>query len=303
VSSLWLTVVIPTYNRKDQVTRAIDSALAGGEPGVEIIVVDDCSTDGTVELLEERYAGQRSVRIVRAGVRGGPSRARNVAIGLASGQWFLLLDSDCELLPNGIQAVREEVHKHPNAPLLYFSCIASPGGQRLDSLPSSQAITHADLILSRVQGEFLPVASLTTLKSTGLRFPPLKCGAESLLWIRLTRQADALFTARPLIKYGVAGSDRLCVAPQQVTSAPSLALAAITHATMLKREGFGNTSAFRERVLAAGVYSVLSQRVRRGRRLLWFAAWRGSASALPALVVSAFGRRLFLAMFLRYRSR
>jgi glycosyltransferase involved in cell wall biosynthesis len=91
-----VSVVIPTYNRADLLPRAIDSALAQTAPPVEIIIVDDGSTDDTPAVVmryAERHAGRvRSLRIPN----GGVARARNAGIAAARSQWVALLDSDDE---------------------------------------------------------------------------------------------------------------------------------------------------------------------------------------------------------------
>ena len=89
-------MIIPTWNRRDLVVRAIDSVLAQTRPVEEIIVVDDGSTDGTGEHLAERF-GERvlCVRQDNAGV----SAARNRGLAMAHGRYIALLDSDDEWLP------------------------------------------------------------------------------------------------------------------------------------------------------------------------------------------------------------
>ncbi len=86
-----VSTVIPTFNRRELVVRAIDSALAQTWPAQELIVVDDGSTDGTAQMLRERY-GER-LRCVSQS-NGGVSKARNRGMGLATGAYIALLDSD-----------------------------------------------------------------------------------------------------------------------------------------------------------------------------------------------------------------
>jgi len=86
-----VSVVIPTYNRRDIVGRAIDSALAQSYRNLEVIVVDDGSTDGTEAALHDLY-GER-IRVVRQENRG-VSAARNHGMRLARGDFIALLDSD-----------------------------------------------------------------------------------------------------------------------------------------------------------------------------------------------------------------
>jgi GT2 family glycosyltransferase len=85
-----VSVIIPTYNRADLVSRAVASALEQTYAPYEVIVVDDGSTDDTAAQCEALGDRIRYVRIAN----GGVSAARNAGIALARGEWIALLDSD-----------------------------------------------------------------------------------------------------------------------------------------------------------------------------------------------------------------
>lgn len=89
-------MIIPTYNRRELVQRAIDTVLTQTRPVQEILVVDDGSTDGTGEALARAF-GDRIRYVYRA--NGGVSSARNHGLRLARGRYLALLDSDDEWLP------------------------------------------------------------------------------------------------------------------------------------------------------------------------------------------------------------
>ena len=88
-----VSAVIPAFNRRDYLPRAIDSALAQTVPVDEIIVVDDGSTDGSAELVRSRYGNR--VRVVRQ-ANSGVAGARRRGIQEARGEWIAFLDSDDE---------------------------------------------------------------------------------------------------------------------------------------------------------------------------------------------------------------
>ena len=88
-----ISVIIPTFNRAYCVLRAIESAARQTYPDVEIIVVDDGSTDGTAELLRG-FICARSFRFLEGNANRGAPAARNDALAFCEGRWVAFLDSD-----------------------------------------------------------------------------------------------------------------------------------------------------------------------------------------------------------------
>jgi glycosyltransferase involved in cell wall biosynthesis len=101
-----VTVIIPNFNCKAYIADAVDCALASTGVQVEIIVVDDESTDGSWEVLQAY--GER-ITLLRQR-RGGPYRARNLASAQARGKWLAFLDADDEWLPEKLAKQLELAH-------------------------------------------------------------------------------------------------------------------------------------------------------------------------------------------------
>jgi glycosyltransferase involved in cell wall biosynthesis len=98
-----VSVVIPSYNRAYCIATTVDSTLAQTHENLEILIVDDGSSDGTRELIEERYRGEPRVRYIYQ-PNAGVSAARNHGLRLARGQFIALLDSDDIWLPWKVEA-------------------------------------------------------------------------------------------------------------------------------------------------------------------------------------------------------
>lgn len=88
------TVIIAAWNAAETLRTAVASALAQRDLAVEVIVVDDASTDTTVSVAETLMAADDRVRLVRMASNGGPAAARNAAIAKARGRWVAILDAD-----------------------------------------------------------------------------------------------------------------------------------------------------------------------------------------------------------------
>lgn len=89
-----VSVIIPAYNAERIIAYTIESALAQTLSDIEVIVVDDCSTDSMLALLNERFSDNDKVRIVPQPKNAGVSMARNRGIQEARGKYLAFLDSE-----------------------------------------------------------------------------------------------------------------------------------------------------------------------------------------------------------------
>jgi glycosyltransferase involved in cell wall biosynthesis len=112
-----LSVVIPTWNRAGLVCEAVESALGQEGADLEVIVVDDGSTDGTAEVIERRFG--KSVKLLRTATRSGVGAARNKGVSQATGDLLGFLDSDDLWLPGKLKAELEVLERFPDAEAIF----------------------------------------------------------------------------------------------------------------------------------------------------------------------------------------
>src|SRR6267378_7149928 len=125
VDRSYVSVIIPTYNRASLIGAAIQSVLDQTFKSVEIVVVDDGSTDETQRALEP-YAG-KIVSLVTE--NKGPAHARNVGMKTASGKYIAFLDSDDMYLPHKLELEVEFMEKHPDIGMVSTNMSAMRGGK------------------------------------------------------------------------------------------------------------------------------------------------------------------------------
>lgn len=94
-----LSVVIPTHNVEPWIDELLTSVLAQGLPGMEVIVVDDHSVDGTLERVRRRADLDPRVRVIEARDAGGAT-ARNIGVASSSGRYIVFADGD-DIVPHG----------------------------------------------------------------------------------------------------------------------------------------------------------------------------------------------------------
>jgi len=110
-----VSVVIPAYNHVRYIGECVDSVLSQDHPAIEAIVVDDGSTDGTLERLQGY--GARITLLTQQG--GRQARARNLALGVARGELVAFLDSDDRYRPGRIRAAVQAFRADPSAALVW----------------------------------------------------------------------------------------------------------------------------------------------------------------------------------------
>lgn len=146
-SALDVTVVTPTFNRAKLIVRALDSVLHQTRRPAEIIVVDDCSTDSTVDVVRQWAVGKPiPVRVEVMPRNGGPAPARNRGIELATTRCVAFLDSDDEHLPNTLETLCAAFDACPDTAMAFGDAtVVTPTGRTPAALFAGQVVFDRDL--------------------------------------------------------------------------------------------------------------------------------------------------------------
>ena len=117
-----VSIIIPVYNGETYIAEAVESALVQDYPSKEVIVVNDGSTDGTMEVLRQ-FGG--SIRVVDQ-ANGGPPRARNAGLAAARGEYVAFLDADDVWLQGKLAAQVAHMEGHPDVGTCYITWTVWP---------------------------------------------------------------------------------------------------------------------------------------------------------------------------------
>ena len=137
-----VSVIIPTYNRAEKLVRALASVLDQSVPPVEIIVVDDASTDGTAQIDFARISPR--ISLVRCEENLGGAVSRNKGVQCAIGNWIAFLDSDDIWLPQKLQRQREIARRLPGADFFICSNVISRKTDGSERLYNTRAPRHGE---------------------------------------------------------------------------------------------------------------------------------------------------------------
>lgn len=98
-----ISLIIPVHNAEPFLERCLDSAIAQAEPQLEILCINDASTDASRDILDAYASRDRRLRVVHREVNGGESAARNQGLALARGEYLAFLDHDDMLEPDALR--------------------------------------------------------------------------------------------------------------------------------------------------------------------------------------------------------
>lgn len=195
-----VSVIIPTYNRKTLITECLDSILSQTYQPLEIIVVDDGSTDGTVPMLKEQYGD--SIVIIQLAHSGLPAVARNAGVQQARGEFIAFCDSDDVWQKNKIE---KQIH-----------CVVNEGKNFVctDALflgEQNRYLEHVKFRYNDLRKELLwnnyvitssVLLSASLIKTMNFNTSSILRGYEDYaLWLRLADTLNIQFLSQPLVFY------------------------------------------------------------------------------------------------------
>ncbi|HEY4010049.1 MAG TPA: glycosyltransferase family 2 protein [Acidobacteriaceae bacterium] len=195
-----LSVVIPVYNGEIYLEQTIRSVLEQSYPAHEVIVVDDGSSDRSLEIAQS--FGPPVICLQQK--NQGPSVARNVAIERATGEWIALLDADDYWLPGKLEQQMAKLDEEPGAGFIYSgrTMLSVKDGSTYD-IPGQPPKWVKDRL--RYANPLVPSAVIVT-RSLLLENPfrvPFQSSEDWWLFYSLSKQTEFAFLPQPTVVYRV----------------------------------------------------------------------------------------------------
>lgn len=192
-----VSVVIPAFNAENTIIETLESVLNQTYKNVEIIIVDDGSTDNTLSVIESYSIDKKSIRFFSV-ENQGPSAARNYGFGYVQGEFLLFLDADDLLKEDYLEACLAKIEEDPTLDVVYTQIQFF---ERETGLFVQQKYSKEKILTTNC----FPVTALIRSKAfaeIGMYDLNLRFAEDWEMWIRMTKSfGNVCLIERPLVLY------------------------------------------------------------------------------------------------------
>lgn len=183
-----VSVICPSYNSSPYIRGTLESLQAQTFENWEMLIVDDCSTDNSVEIIQEFAKRDDRIKLIKLEKNSGAAVARNKAIEVAQGRYIAFLDSDDLWLPNKLEKQIEFMQQN-SVPFSYSAYQQiDEAGNFLKEMSVPKKVSYHDILKSN------SIGCLTAIYDTdyfGKVYMPLIRKRQDLgLWLKLLEMSD-----------------------------------------------------------------------------------------------------------------
>lgn len=219
-----ISTVIPAYNVADTIVATLGSVLGQSHRNLEVLVVDDGSTDDTASLVRSVAAGDDRVRCVDQGGNRGRSAARNFGIDQAVGDWIAFVDADDLWASDRLEAMMAASRDHPRSQVLFDDrlqfTVGAGGAVTLGHRYPTRQMVRTGQVHEVDRRTWMidrfcrmdPVVRTSLLRDHPIRYPvDLAVGEDLCFYVQLAFWPDAthpLRIGRPSYRYRMGATQR-----------------------------------------------------------------------------------------------
>jgi len=241
------SIVIPAYNAEAHLVSAVKSALSQTLQRIEVIIIDDASEDGTLNIAQALASEDARVKVIANPVRLGPAGGRNAGLDQARGRWIALLDADDHYQPERLEAMISEAERRGCDFLADDLLLCDvKGGQETrafdpDVMERQEPLSLLDLVtmdafpknFTRSIGFCKPIFRRDFIRDKGLKYDLRAFVGQDFVFYFKAIAADARFCLMPQAFY------RFTVGhASHSTGLGALTRVAETHARLLEEEAW-----------------------------------------------------------------
>ncbi len=181
-----VSIIMPTYNCGNFIGESIESVVSQTYKNWELIIVDDCSSDGTDTIVAKYVDGYKNINYSKLDINSGPAIARNIGISLASGKYMAFLDSDDLWIANKLEQQIEFMESNQYV-LTYTKYMqidewGKPNGRMIHSVPK---VDYKKMLYQNYIGNSTAIYNCDVLGK--VYAPDIRKRNDYALWLRILK--------------------------------------------------------------------------------------------------------------------
>ena len=194
-----VSIIMPSYNTAKFISQTIESVLAQTYTNWELIIVDDCSTDNTDEVVKSFLSDNR-IKYIKNEKNSGAAVSRNRALREAKGKWIAFLDSDDLWLPEKLEKQISFMRKND-----YYFSYTNYIEINENSVPNGRRITGPKRVTRHDMYNYCWLGCLTVMydaETIGLiQIADIKKNNDYAMWLKVSKKANCYLLDEVLAKY------------------------------------------------------------------------------------------------------
>ncbi|MGL5939369.1 MAG: glycosyltransferase [Waterburya sp.] len=213
----WLSVIVPTYNGSKYLAAALDSVVVQQDDELECVVIDDGSTDNTLEIIES-YQDKLRIKLITQARQGNWVANTNLALSAASGKYACFLHQDDLWLQGRLAIIKKAIALYPQANLyLHDSVFIDQQGKplglwRCPLTDKEKVITASKMREKLLIQNFIAIPAPVFKRQTALDLGGLNqelwYTADWDFWLKLASVGDSCYISKPLAAFRVHGDSQ-----------------------------------------------------------------------------------------------
>ena len=191
-----ISIVIATYNRARTLPQSLASCLAQTDKDIEVVVIDDGSTDDTEQLIQEQIKNDARIRYIKLEKNQGASVARNRGIQEAKGEWVMVWDSDDTLYSDAIATIKKTISLYPHTVVVSASARMMKGDKVIPYPVLPEGLVSLEEVLCKKISNNEKVRCAR--KEVYFKAPYVSRNIDFIVGARLRAQGEWFHLAQPL---------------------------------------------------------------------------------------------------------
>lgn len=183
-----VSVITPSYNSSQLIAETLKSVMSQTVSDWEMIIIDDCSTDNSIEVIQSFVDRDSRIKLIRLSVNSGAAVARNKGIEIAQGRYIAFLDSDDSWLPNKLE--KQIAFMQDNSYSFTFAAYdkVNEFGELLGHVGVPEKVAYRDLLKT------CSIGCLTAIYDTAsfgkVYMPLIRKRQDFGLWLKILKKTD-----------------------------------------------------------------------------------------------------------------